>query len=435
MKKIRVFSILTLTALFAVLLALPSARVFAGSGNEQQINPPLFDFADFFYEENGINLSVLDSSESARFGLFRQTGPPAPVGEFNWVIDNSNTNIVSPVHNNVRILATTGAYRDDTGLPDVFFTIIAFARSDKFFGNIEPPPGSVPGTPTDPDNLVSGTPNNARGIRMQQIIGMPDRSNLPTCNQGAPFNPNPVTGCQSAFEAYAGLTQRVNGVLAPSPCGTMGDGLKPCFPVTSVETPHLRQDWRVSSNRNRIDNSASFSYFSDNLLGMWVITYHWYTQFAIGGRPGQMLPTANCQLVLAAAGKQNGLSLDGTPIIRSGNELNWLEGQPGLPPQFGLTAADQPPLSAPCAAEGNEDPAGADGGAVWLVCPTIPDPTQGAIAQDAFLDGVRRPDGTPIDPRFTQIFQCLQNTGQFCTQSQAAGAGFAASDALRIKRR
>ncbi|MBV9180907.1 MAG: hypothetical protein JO356_06310 [Acidobacteria bacterium] len=425
MKRINVFSLLALTGFCALLIARPSARVFAGpsSGDEQQINPPPFDFADFFYQENGANLSILDTPDSERFGRFRQTGPPAPMGRVNWVVDNSNT---SPIHNNVRILATTGAYRDDTGLPDVFFNIIAFVRSDKFFSTIEPPPGSVPGTPTDPNNLVSGTPNNARGITLEQIIGIPN-GNLPGCNQGAPFDPNPTTGCQSAFEAYAGLTQRVNGVLAPSPCGTMGDGLQPCFPVTSVETPQLRQDWRVSSNRNRIDNSASFSYFSDNLLGMWVITYHWYTQFAIGGRPGQMVPTANCQKVLAAAAKQNGLSLDGTPIIRSGNELNFLEGQPGIPAQFGLAAADQPPLTAPCAAEGKEDPGGADGGPVWLVCPTIPDPTQGGIARDAFLDTVRRPNGTPIDPRFTHTFECLRDTGQFCSAKQAAHAGLAVS--------
>jgi hypothetical protein len=41
---------------------------------------------------------------------------------------------------------------------------------------------------------------------------------------------------------------------------------------------------------------------------------------------------------------------------------------------------------APCAAEGNPDAAGADGGAVWLVCPTIPDPTRGGIAKGGFLD-------------------------------------------------
>jgi hypothetical protein len=74
-------------------------------------------------------------------------------------------------------------------------------------------------------------------------------------------------------------------VIAPSPCGTMGDGLTPCFAVTSVETPHLRQDWRLSTNRTRADNSASFSYFSDNTLGMWIITHFWYTEFAGAGDP------------------------------------------------------------------------------------------------------------------------------------------------------
>jgi hypothetical protein len=425
MKRIGVFSLLALTALLVLLLAAPSARVFAGggTGNEQQINPPPFDFVDSFYLANGINLSVLDSPESARFGRFRQTGPPAPVGEVNWVVDTSNT---SPTHNNVRILATTAAYRDDTGLPDVFFSIIAFARSNKFFGKIEETahePGNDPDSTDDEHHLVAGKLANARGIPMEAIVGVP--------NGNDPSLVLPKAIAQyvngSAFEAYAGLTQKVNGVLAPSPCGSMGDGLKPCFPVTSVETPHLRQDWRVASNRTRIDGSASFAYFGDNLLGMWVITYFWYTPFAVGGRPSQMTSTANCQMVMAAAAKQNGVSLDGTPIIRSGNELNFLEGKPGLPPQFGLTAADQPPLSAPCAAEGNEDPGGADGGAVWLVCPTIPDPTSGGIAQDAFLDTARRPDGTPIDPRFTQAFQCLRDTGQFCTKSQAQGAGLAAS--------
>lgn len=73
---------------------------------------------------------------------------------------------------------------------------------------------------------------------MEQIVGMPNAS-LPSCNPGQPFDPKT---CSSNFEAYAGLKQVVNGMIAPSPCGTMGDGLTPCFPVTSVETSHLRRD-------------------------------------------------------------------------------------------------------------------------------------------------------------------------------------------------
>jgi hypothetical protein len=314
-------------------------------------------------------------------GLFRRTGPPASPGKVNWVIDDSNT---SPIRNSVRILATTGAYRDDDGSPTQFFTINAIAKNDEFFTGAK----------------------NARGLSMEQIVGIPNNS-APPAPPGAPPPGN------SAFEAYAGLKQVLDGVIAPSPCGTMGDGLMPCFPVTSIETSHLRQDWRLTTNRSRIDNSASFAYFGDNLLGMWVITYFWYTKFAVGGRPDQLGPTQTCQTVLAAAGRQNGLNLDGTPIIHTGDELHFLEGVASQG-EFGLPLTAQPPTTAPCGAEANEDPRGADNGAVWLVCPAIPDPTRGGIADDAFLDVVRKSDGSPLDPRITANFNCLKETGEFC---------------------
>jgi hypothetical protein len=65
--------------------------------------------------------------------------------------------------------------------------------------------------------------------------------------------------------------------------------------------------------------------------------------------------------------------------------------------------------------EGNLDTGGNDKGSVWLVCPSIPDPTKGGVAADAFVDTVRRPNGGPlIDPQITASFNCLQKTGQFC---------------------
>jgi hypothetical protein len=361
----------------------------------KEVNPPPFDFADFFYKENGIDLSVLNSEESQRFGRFRRTGPPAPPGRVNWKMDDDNT---SPIRNNIRILATTGAYRDSDGAPNQFFSIIAVAQCGE--------PTGTNCTNNNFRNFFTGA-KNSRGIPMEAIVGCPNNA----CPKGFP-NTN-----GSAFEAYAGLKQVVNGMIAPSPCGTMGDGLKPCFPVTSIETSQLRQDWRLTTNRSRIDNSASFAYFGDNLLGMWVITYHWYTKFAVGGRPDQMFPTQNCQKVLSAAVQQKGQSLDGTPIIHSGDELHFLEGVPGTPSEFGLDPTkDLPPTTAPCAAESNEDPGGADGGAVWLVCPAISDPTRGGIAEDAFVDVVHRIDGSPLDPRITANFNCLQATGKFCKQ-------------------
>ena len=330
-------------------------------GQFPQFNPPPFDFTDAFYTENGIDVTQLDTPAAGRFGLFRKTGPPAfELGQVNWVADDSNTD---PTRRNVRILATTGGYVDDgTGSPTDFISIIAFVTNQSFFTGVA----------------------NARTIQMMDIV--------------------------SNFEAYAAPRQILShGVFAGTPCGTMGDGSLPCFPVTSVATPTLRQDWRFSTNRSPVDNSAPFGYFCDDLLGMWIITYFWYTPTGFG--PHQ---TTQCASMLSSLGAKNGLTLDGTPIIKTADELNFLEGaQVGSDPIPGFSG--QAPPSPACTAEGQEDTGGADGGAVWLICPAIPDPRNGAIAPDAFLDVVRKRDGSPLDPAIARNFSCLQSTGRFCS--------------------
>jgi hypothetical protein len=322
----------------------------------ENFNPPPCDFNDAFYTANEIDLTQLDAPAAQRFGLFRLNGPPAQPGQVNWVSD-SGCSIKDPTRKNVRILATTGGYVDDgTGAPTDFISIIAFVPNQNFFLPVV----------------------NARGINMPFIV--------------------------SHFEAYAALKQRLpGGVFARTPCGTMGTGAKPCFPVTSVATPALRQDWRFATNRNAIDGSdgndplnqsgngasnSPFGYFCDDLLGMWIITYFWFT--VDPAHPGPI-----CGPILASLAAKNGLSLDGTPIIKTADELNNQLEANG------------------CGAEGQEDVSGQDGGAVWLVCPAIPDPRNGAIARDAFLDTVRTPNFTPLDPAFTRNFQCLQQTGEF----------------------
>jgi hypothetical protein len=348
-----------------------------------RFNPPPCDFSDNFYTENGFSVLNLDTAGAGRFGNFRQFGPPAFLaGQANWENDTTCTNNDPGRTRNVRILATTGAYKDDDGAPTQFFSLIAFLLNENFFS------GGANATP------------NVRGYTTEQIVAQ--------------------------FEAYGGLSQRVNGVLAPNPCGSMADptiAATPCFPVTSVATPHLRQDWRISSNRNAIDGSSGdpttpFGYFCDDLTGSWIITYSWFTAFSVGGfsnTGARINPTPTCQNLLAIASKKNGVNVDGTPILVTGDEQNFLEGD-GTSSAFGLGPSSQPPPTAPCLAEGQEDIGGADGGAVWLICPTILDPRNGAIAPDAFLDVVRRftfNGFQPIDPRFAQNFQCLKQTGQY----------------------
>jgi hypothetical protein len=321
----------------------------------ENFNPPPCDFTDAFYTANGVDVTQLDAAAVMRFGLFRLNGPPAQPGHANWVNDSGCTQ--DPIRKNVRILATTGGYIDDgTGAPTDFISIIGFVPNQNFFLPVV----------------------NARGINMPFIV--------------------------SHFEAYAAPKQRLaGGVFALTPCGTMGTGAKPCFPVTSVATPTLRQDWRFASNRNAIDGSdgndplnklgngasnSPFGYFCDDLLGMWIVTYFWYT--VDPAHPGK-----TCEPILRSLAAKNGLSLDGTPIIKTADELNNQLEANG------------------CGAEGQEDVSGRDGGAVWIVCPAIPDPRNGAIAQDAFLDTVHTPNSTPLDPAFTRNFQCLQQTGNF----------------------
>jgi Ricin-type beta-trefoil lectin domain-like len=335
---------------------------------DDNFNSPPFDFSDAFYKANGVDFEKLNT-EGQRFGFEknRLTGPPAGPGQVNWKIDNSNND---PDRKNVRILASTGGYKDDTGSPTQFISIIAFLNDRTFF--------------TPENRLIPPGTGNARGVTTEGIAGN--------------------------FEAYVGLRQvGPGGVFRPTPCASIGDPVQVaahnCFSVASVATPHLRQDWRFSTNRNAIDASAPLSYFGDNLVGLWIITYFWYTDAGFGPRQ-----TPDCKAALDFLAARNGLTLDGTPVIKTGAELHFVEGA-----LVGneVNAFPPPPTNA-CAMENNLDRDGKDKGAVWLICPSIPDPRQGGIAPDAFVDTVRRPNGVPVDPNISAEFNCLQKNGTFC---------------------
>jgi hypothetical protein len=316
--------------------------------NFPRFNPPPFDFNDAFYTTNGIVVNQLDSTAAGRFGLFRQTGPPARNnGQLNWVIDNSNTD---PDRKNVRILATTAGYTDQPGQLPQYISLIAFVMNQNFF------------------------------------TGVVDQHRPPTT----------MLNLVGDFEAYAAIKQKQpDGTFLTQPCLASQGITTNCFSVASVATPNLRQDWRFATNRSGIDGSSAqgFGYFCDDLLGMWIITYFYYTADAVGPHP-----TAVCKSVLSALLAKNGPSLDGTPIIKTPDELN-----------NQLEANN-------CGAEFQLDQGGADGGPVWLICPAIPDPRNGGIASDAFVDTVIRPDGVPVDLSLTVNFACLQFLGRYCSE-------------------
>ncbi len=381
-----------------------------GGNADDTFNPPPCDYSDTFYMDNGVDPTQLQG----RFGTGRQFGPPSRLTtQPNWVADASCV-VKDPNRRNFRILATTGGYIDDnTGNATDFISLIAFLTSQTAFETSYS--RTVGEIPAGGGNTISITNSqNPRGIALQDIV--------------------------SNFEAYPALRQAVGaGVLAPTPCGTMFDTNiptnSPCFSVASVATPNLRQDWRFASNRNAIDgsdgncisndptvcsaiNDAPFGYFCDDLLGIWINTYFWFTHHAVGNPANNNeKPDPLCTSMMNQLISMHGRDLDGTGNIITADELNFLEGKDvgttPLGPNF-----PNPPVFADgegCAAEGQLDTGGADApGAVWDICPTIPDPRAGAIAPDAFLDTVVQPNGIPLDVRFNKNFVCLKAFGDFC---------------------
>jgi hypothetical protein len=146
---------------------------------------------------------------------------------------------------------------------------------------------------------------------------------------------------------------------------------------------------------------------------MWIITYFWFTHPPNTSDPGcsqayhaigsGLEPTTPPPGTTFVQVQGNGFAPDGFPVVMTANELNnWLEG---------TTAADN---GQPCGAEGQQDPGGSDGGSAWLVCPAIPDPRNGGITSDAFLDVTTH--NSLLDPFISNNFTCLQQTGKFCNE-------------------
>jgi hypothetical protein len=401
------------------------AAGFASAQTFTPINPPPCDFSDQFYADNGIDVTQLVQRFGDNNGTMRLTGPPATGSQVNYVAD-SNCSVTDPTRRNFRILATTGGNSDDgnspfscvdqngafavpacAGQPAVpetleFISILAFLKSEAVFettysrtvGAIN---GGLDGVQQNAGEAISiSNSENPRSIRMEDIIGN--------------------------FEAYAHIRQKLpNGTIALNPCAAdMVSPLAPATPcfsvadnpttgVSDVATPNLAMNWRFATNRNAMDGSdnncinntdqnckhkvysdSPFGYFCDDLLGAWIITYFWFT------KPPNTTD-AVCAPVYAAIAAKNGLDVDGYPNILTAHELNdSLEGNG-------------------CGAEGQEAFNGTDGGAVWLICPAIPDPRNGAIATDAFLDHVAT--GSFLDTFISNNFACLQQSGKFCFES------------------
>ena len=372
-------------------------------------NPPPCDYNDTFYKDNGLDPTQV----VGRFGSARLTGPPATGKQVNGVAD-STCSQRDPDRRNFRILAITGGFPDDeTGSPTEFITILGFVTNQNllpsninafetsYSRNVGAINGGLDGDQQNPGETISIVNSaNPRSISMQNLV--------------------------SNFEAYPAPRQRLaNGKIALNPCqADMVSPLapaQPCFDLSTVNavfTPSLRQDWRFATNRNAIDGSdnncisndpnvctppngtgsappqsdSPFGYFCDDLLGMWINSFFWYT---VDPADHTSPLGITCTPILKKLGQTNGLTPDGTPIVKTGDELDNILEANG------------------CAAEGQLAFDGSDGGAIWLVCPAIPDPRAGAISADAFLDQAHNSNGTPQNVGLTLNFLSLQIFGVF----------------------
>lgn len=131
------------------------------------------------------------------------------------------------------------------------------------------------------------------------------------------------------------------------------------------------------------------AYLAKNPLGLGVIIDVEFTA-EIHSKVGQR--------VVADMIARNGASLDGTPIIRTVEEMNTLRRLQLIRTTF----------------RGEEQ--GLE--AVYLAARILLDPTRGAIAPDAFLKFVQTPTGDPLvaEMQFLEMFECLQAEGRTCSK-------------------
>lgn len=197
------------------------------------------------------------------------------------------------------------------------------------------------------------------------------------------FNLNDPNGVEShtqgdKFRAFFSISQKTsNGTLATTPCSPTTSSGTNCITLTAAEG---------SQRQERVFDTDT-TYFCRDIMNLWRITYVFFTAQAF---------TPQGQAILAPFAKKNGLNGDGTPIINTTADIDNLTAQ-------GIMQQVQP----------NED---GSQGIAWIVCVVLADPTNGTITPDSFLVTVNFPGTTnPVSPQFVTQFNCLQSTGQFCT--------------------
>lgn len=156
------------------------------------------------------------------------------------------------------------------------------------------------------------------------------------------------------------------------------------FPIyTFPSTTHKNSD------RQAVIFETGDSYFEKNPIGLGVVVLVEYTK---------RISTKEGQETLTKLAERNGLTLDGTPMIHTTNEIADLT-RKGLVTQKirGIDDKNEPSFA---------------------IAKVLQKPTMGAISPDAFLETVLKDNGKPLDAErfFVENFECLQKTGRWCAE-------------------
>lgn len=137
----------------------------------------------------------------------------------------------------------------------------------------------------------------------------------------------------------------------------------------------------IPNGRQAFLHQNNNGYFSKNPLGLWIHVWVNFTDKAFNTRDGQK--------ALADLKKKNGLSLDGTPIIRTESEIDNLYSK-GFVTKLTTNDASR-----------------------YAICPEIRDPRDGGIAPDAFATFNKREDGSYLEPDLVNAWNSLKNSGDW----------------------
>jgi hypothetical protein len=297
----------------AHLLALP---ISAQNSTDPNANVGVFDFADSFYKQNGLNLTLL-AGKGGRVGVEPNGSPCSPPqtltsrntacngGGFgaanvpngvNWVTDSANTD---PTRTGTRILQTTGGFNKDGNL--IYYSIFATPVDDTFFDDADCP------TSTDPQFDFTGC-----GTRANTLA--------------------------NSFRAFIQPQQLKNGVLTfpnPSFCNTVDTStflppapsdIQPTI-VTSGCASNTAIKFAPPPPNRRQDNvfDTQPTYFCQNLLGLWILVFTAYTPNAYLSN-GQYASAA-AQAAISPIAAANGTNLDGTAVLERTSEIDSLTRQ------------------------------------------------------------------------------------------------------------